>query len=107
MRARRRASTPRSNGCGRRQGGRRTTCWRSSATAEGRAVRIKICGIRSRAEAASAVAAGAAYVGLVRFPPSPRHLTLTDARWVAESVPAGVIRVALTVDASDAALEEL
>jgi phosphoribosylanthranilate isomerase len=70
-------------------------------------VRVKICGVRSRAEAAAAVAAGAAYIGLVRFPPSPRHLTLTDARWVAESVPTGVIRVALTVDASDAALEEL
>jgi phosphoribosylanthranilate isomerase len=70
-------------------------------------VRVKICGVRSRAEAAAAVAAGAAYIGLVRFPPSPRHLTLSDARWVAESVPTGVIRVALTVDASDAALEEL
>jgi phosphoribosylanthranilate isomerase len=70
-------------------------------------VRVKICGVRSRAEAAAAVAAGADYIGLVRFPPSPRHLTLADARWVAESVPAGVTRVALTVDASDAALEEL
>ena len=70
-------------------------------------MRVKICGVRSRAEAAAAVAAGAAYIGLVRFPPSPRHLTLSDARWVAESVPTGVIRVALTVDASDAALEEL
>ncbi len=70
-------------------------------------MRVKICGVRSRAEAAAAVAAGAAYIGLVRFPPSPRHLSLADARWVAESVPSGVIRVALTVDASDAALEEL
>ncbi|MFO1142135.1 MAG: phosphoribosylanthranilate isomerase [Amaricoccus sp.] len=70
-------------------------------------MRVKICGLRSRAEAAAATAAGAGYIGLVRFPPSPRHLTLSDARWVAESVPVGVVRVALTVDASDAALEEL
>ena len=70
-------------------------------------MRVKICGLRSRAEAAAATAAGASYIGLVRFPPSPRHLTLSDARWVAESVPVGIVRVALTVDASDAALEEL
>ena len=50
-----------------------TTCWRCSATEA--AMRVKICGLRSRAEAAAAAAAGAAYIGLVRFPPSPRHLT--------------------------------
>ena len=44
---------------------------------------------------------------MVFFPPSPRHLTLADARWVAEAVPEGVIRVALTVDADDEALDEL
>lgn len=70
-------------------------------------MRVKICGLRSRGEVAAAVDAGAAYVGLVFFPPSPRHLTLADARWVAEGVPEGIIRVALTVDAADAALEEL
>lgn len=70
-------------------------------------MRVKICGLRSRAEVGVAVAAGAAYVGFVRFPPSPRHLSLSDARWIAEKVPQGVIRVALTVDAGDATLEEL
>ena len=70
-------------------------------------MRVKICGLRSRVEAGIAVAAGAHYIGLVRFPPSPRHISLSDARWVVEAVPAGVIRVALTVDASDEALEEL
>jgi phosphoribosylanthranilate isomerase len=70
-------------------------------------MRVKICGLRSRAEVGAAVSAGAAYIGLVHFPPSPRHVTLTDARWVSEAVPEGVVRVALTVDADDAALEEL
>jgi phosphoribosylanthranilate isomerase len=70
-------------------------------------MRVKICGLRSRAEAAAAAAAGAAYVGLVFFPRSPRHVTLGDARWVAEGVPEGLIRVALTVDAEDEALEAL
>ena len=70
-------------------------------------VRVKICGLRSRAEVRAAVDAGAAYVGVVFFPPSPRHLTLGDARWVADGVPAHVKRVALTVDASDEELERL
>ncbi len=38
------------------------------------------------------------------FPPSPRHLTLGDARWIAGAVPDGLIRVALTVDADDETL---
>ncbi len=50
---------------------------------------------------------GAAYVGLVFFPPSPRHMTIADARWVLDTVPDGVRRVALTVDADDATLEAL
>lgn len=70
-------------------------------------MRVKICGLRSRAEVGTAAEAGAAYVGLVFFPPSPRHLTLADARWIVGAVPAGVTRVALTVDPTDEALETL
>ena len=70
-------------------------------------MRVKICGIRSRAEVGQAVEAGAAYVGLVFFPPSPRHLALADAAWIAPAIPEGVIRVALTVDASDTMIEEI
>jgi phosphoribosylanthranilate isomerase len=70
-------------------------------------VRVKICGLRSRGDATAAAASGAFYVGLVFFPRSPRHMTLADARWVAEAVPERVIRVALTVDADDDALDAL
>jgi phosphoribosylanthranilate isomerase len=70
-------------------------------------MRVKICGLRSRAEVGDAVIAGAAYVGFVFFPPSPRNVSFGDARWVAEAVPDGIIRVALTVDADDLMLEEL
>jgi phosphoribosylanthranilate isomerase len=70
-------------------------------------MRVKICGLRSRAEAAAATDAGAAYVGFVHYPPSPRHMSVGDLRWVAGSVPGGVIRVVLTVDASDEVLDEL
>ena len=71
------------------------------------AVRVKICGLRSRAEVEAAAEAGASYVGMVFYPPSPRHLSLADARWVAGGVPAGVARVALTVNADDEALDRL
>jgi phosphoribosylanthranilate isomerase len=70
-------------------------------------MRVKICGLRSRAEAAVAADAGAAYLGMVFFPPSPRHVSLADARWVCQVVPDGVVRVALTVDADDEFLEAI
>jgi phosphoribosylanthranilate isomerase len=70
-------------------------------------MRVKICGLRSRAEAEAAARAGAAYVGFVFYRPSPRSVSLADARWIAEAVPDGLIRVALTVDAEDAELEAL
>jgi phosphoribosylanthranilate isomerase len=65
-------------------------------------MRVKLCGLRCRADVAAAAAAGAAYAGFVFYPPSPRHLSLADARWIAAG-PAqpGLIRVALTVDATD------
>jgi phosphoribosylanthranilate isomerase len=44
---------------------------------------------------------------MVFFPPSPRNLTLADARWISEAVPEGVIRVGLTVDADDATLDAI
>lgn len=67
-------------------------------------MRVKICGLRSRAEVAAAATAGAAYVGFVFFPPSPRNISLADARWIAGGIPDGLIRVALTVDADDETL---
>lgn len=70
-------------------------------------MQVKICGLRSRAEVAAAAEAGAAYVGLVFFAPSPRSISLADARWVVAAVPEGLRRVALTVDADDAFLETL
>lgn len=70
-------------------------------------MRIKICGLRSRAEVRAAAEAGAAYVGLVFFPPSPRNVTISDARWTLEDVPEGVARVALTVDADDETLDAI
>ena len=72
-----------------------------------RDIRVKICGLTAACDVAAAVEAGAAYVGFVFFEKSPRHLDLEAARALARDVPAGVTRVALTVDAGDAALDAL
>lgn len=70
-------------------------------------MRVKICGLRSRAEVSAAAACGAAYVGLVFYPPSPRHLSLADAAWIGGTDMGDLLRVALTVDASDEELNNI
>jgi phosphoribosylanthranilate isomerase len=70
-------------------------------------IRVKVCGLTQAADVAAAAAAGVAYVGFVFFPASPRHLGLAAARALALEVPAGICKVALTVDASDAELDAL
>lgn len=70
-------------------------------------VRVKICGLKEPAHVAAAVAAGAAYVGFVFFPKSPRHLAIPAAARLAADVPPGVAKVALTVNATDAELDAI
>jgi phosphoribosylanthranilate isomerase len=60
--------------------------------------RIKICGITSVSDAFYAVEAGADAIGLVFYAPSPRHVSVAQARVIASSIPAFVTRVALFVD---------
>jgi phosphoribosylanthranilate isomerase len=69
--------------------------------------RVKICGLRSAADMAAVVSAGAAYAGLNFFPKSPRFLPLPLAREVALAAPPGLVKVALTVDADDATLDAI
>jgi phosphoribosylanthranilate isomerase len=68
-------------------------------------VTAKICGINDPIAMRTAVAAGAAFVGLVFYPPSPRAVTPETAAALAELVPAGVTRVGLFVDADDDAID--
>ncbi len=70
-------------------------------------VRVKICGLTDAHALRAAVEAGAAYVGFVFFPRSPRNLGVARAAELALEVPPGVAKVALTVDAGDAALDEI
>jgi phosphoribosylanthranilate isomerase len=70
-------------------------------------IRVKICGVKTVAEVQAVAASGAAYVGLNFFAKSPRSVSVTDARALALAAPEGLCKVALTVDADDAALEAI
>jgi phosphoribosylanthranilate isomerase len=70
-------------------------------------VRVKICGLRTPADVSAVARAGAAYAGFVFFPKSPRNVTLPEARLAAMAAPPGLAKVALTVDADDAALDAI
>ena len=67
-------------------------------------IAAKICGLSSEAAIDAAVAGGAAYLGFVFYPPSPRAVTPVRAGELCALVPSGVQRVALFVDADDAAI---
>jgi phosphoribosylanthranilate isomerase len=55
----------------------------------------------------AAAAAGAAYIGLVFFEKSPRNVTVETARSLALRAPVGLAKVALVVNADDAALDHI
>ena len=66
---------------------------------------VKICGLTRPEHVAAAVEAGAAFVGFVFFPKSPRNLTPEAAATLGLEVPPGVARVGLFVNPDDALLD--
>ena len=68
-------------------------------------MRVKICGLREPAAVEAAVAAGAAYIGFVFFPRSPRAVDPETARALAIAVPPGIAKVGLFVDPDDTTLD--
>lgn len=68
---------------------------------------VKICGLSVEDHVRVAAEAGARYVGFVFFPKSPRHVEIARAAALATQVPAGVAKVALTVNATDAELDRI
>jgi phosphoribosylanthranilate isomerase len=68
---------------------------------------VKICGLSTRETLDVALDAGADMVGFVFFPPSPRHLGLEAARDLGSRAKGRAVKVALTVDADDATLENI
>ena len=68
---------------------------------------VKICGLKTPETLEAAIKAGADWVGFVFFPKSPRHVTLELATELGRLVQDRAKKVALSVDADDAALEEI
>jgi phosphoribosylanthranilate isomerase len=65
-------------------------------------VRVKICGLSTAESVATAIEAGADFVGFVFYAKSPRNVSLQQAAQLAELARGRAKIVALIVDASDA-----
>jgi len=70
-------------------------------------VLVKICGLRTHEALDVALDAGADLVGFVFFPPSPRNVEPAAARALGRRVGGRAGKVALTVDAEDALIEQI
>ena len=68
-------------------------------------VAAKICGLNDAAGVAAAVTGGARFLGFVFYPPSPRNVSAAVAADLMATVPGGITKVGLFVDADDAAIE--
>ncbi|SOB87747.1 phosphoribosylanthranilate isomerase [Sphingomonas guangdongensis] len=67
---------------------------------------VKICGVTSEAAVDAAVRGGASHVGLVFFPPSPRHVDWDCAAALAARVPSHVGIVGVFVDPDEQLVEQ-
>ena len=70
-------------------------------------VEVKICGLSTAEAVETAVGAGARYIGLVFYAPSPRCVDIETARRLAERARGRAKIVALVVDADDACLARI
>ena len=68
--------------------------------------RIKICGIKHRDDALKAVEFGADAIGLIFVEKSPRYISLTEGRFIAESMPPFVTVVGLFMNAAAEEIRE-
>ncbi len=64
-------------------------------------VAAKICGLTNADAVVAAIAGGAAYVGFVFYPPSPRSVSRQQAARLCAAIPPEVMRVGLFVDADN------
>ncbi len=69
-------------------------------------VEVKICGVNSPEALRATVAAGAEYVGLNFYPPSPRSVSLDQAAALAAAAPPRLCKVGLFVNVEDATIAE-
>jgi len=69
--------------------------------------RVKICGFTSAEQAAFAAFAGTDAIGLVFYPPSPRHVSINTAQEIVAALPAFTSVVALFVDATETQIRDV
>ena len=69
--------------------------------------RVKICGFTRIDDAVYAAGLGVDAIGLVFYPPSPRHVDMDLAAAIAQSLPAFVSVVALFVNAEPTLIQEV
>lgn len=67
---------------------------------------VKICGLSTPETLDAALSAGADWVGFVRFPKSPRHVSLETGRALSDQARGRALRVVLLVDPDDAAIAD-
>lgn len=72
-----------------------------------KAPQAKICGLSTPQDVSAALAGGAAFIGFVVYPPSPRHVSPQRAGELAEPARGKAAIVAVTVDADDALIDEI
>lgn len=70
-------------------------------------VQAKICGLNDAAGVDAAAQGGAAFIGFVFFPRSPRAVTPEAAAALIARAPKGIVRVGLIVDADDATIRKI
>ncbi len=68
---------------------------------------VKICGFTRPADAVAAVAAGADSLGLVFYPPSPRHVSIDQARAIVAEVAPFTCLTALFLNADKDTVDEV
>ncbi len=71
------------------------------------ALEVKICGLRTDEAVAAALDAGADLIGFVFFPKSPRNVSIDEAVRLAAPARGRARIVALTVDPTDALIDEI
>ncbi|MGV6840705.1 MAG: phosphoribosylanthranilate isomerase [Planktomarina sp.] len=70
-------------------------------------IRMKFCGLTQPNDVTAAARVGAAYIGFVFFPKSPRNVSIDQARELAVDVPVGIAKTALLVDPTDDELDAI
>ena len=68
---------------------------------------VKICGLSEPETLQTAIEAGARFIGLVFYPPSPRNVNYDTAFHLARAIPTGVRSVGLFVNPTDEELERI